>query len=268
MLERCRVVLVRTHFPGNLGSVARAMRNFGLSDLVLVSPFASTGDPEARRMATHGLSLLDAARTVPDLGEAVADCGCVLATAGLADGKFRQTFVGPPEAQLPKLLAVAEAAPVALVFGPEPHGLANDEITRCHGLVHIPVDPFYPSLNLSQAVTVCLYELRKQWSRKQNEEGRTEATGRPAAPHADLERMFAHLRTALESMHYLYGTKAEPLMHAVRHLVARAVPTPQEVKLLHGLARQLLYLTRTTKIRPQEEVTELGLGAGTPPDDA
>src|SRR5437763_13293106 len=100
MLHRCRVVLVRTHYPGNLGAAARVMRNFGLTDLVLVDPVTSTNELEARRMATHGLPILDAARVVPDLGEALGDCVFTLATSGLADGVVRQTFVGSPREKL------------------------------------------------------------------------------------------------------------------------------------------------------------------------
>src|SRR5438105_1346293 len=88
-LSGCRVVLVRTHYPGNLGAAARVMRNFGLSELVLVDPVASVNDLEARRIATHGLPVLDAARVVPELGDAVADCVYVLATSALADGEVR-----------------------------------------------------------------------------------------------------------------------------------------------------------------------------------
>jgi tRNA/rRNA methyltransferase len=237
-LTRCRVVLVRTHYPGNLGAAARVMRNFGLTDLVLVDPVTSVNELEARRMATHGLPVLDAARVVPDLGDAVADCVFTLATSGLANGVVRQTFVGTPPEKFPALLEAMAAGPVALVFGPEPHGLSNAEITRCHGLVHIPVDPTAPALNLAQAVAICCYELHRQHSYSG---GLARRAVHDAAPFADQERMFAHLREALEAVGYLYGTKAEPLMHAVRHLVGRAVPTPQEVKLLHGLARQLLW---------------------------
>src|SRR5439155_5160891 len=159
LLSRCRVVLVRTHYPGNLGAAARVMRNFGLTDLVLVDPVTSTDELEARRMATHGLSVLDAARVVPDLGDAVSDCVFTLATSGLANGVVRQTFVGTPEEKLPALLDAMGRGPVALVFGPEPHGLSNAEITRCHGLVHIPVGPTAPALNLAQAVAIGCYEL-------------------------------------------------------------------------------------------------------------
>lgn len=239
--SRCRIVLVRTHYPGNLGAAARAMRNFGLSDLVLVDPVTSINELEARRMATHGLGILDAARVVPDLGAAVDDCVFTLATSGLIEGVVRQTFVGTPGQKFPELLEAMEAGPVALVFGPEPHGLSNAEITRCHGLVHIPVDPTAPALNLAQAVAICCYELFQN-------SGRSEPDGvRAIAPFADQERMFGHLKEAFEAVGYLHGTKADPLMHAVRHLIGRSLPTPQEVKLLHGLARQVLWMSDQLK---------------------
>src|SRR5258708_14483997 len=95
-LTRCRVVLVRTHYPGNLGAAARVMRNFGLTDLVLVDPVTSVNELEARRMATHGLGILDAARIVSDLGHAIGACPFTLAPSGLADVVVRQTFSGTP----------------------------------------------------------------------------------------------------------------------------------------------------------------------------
>src|SRR5262245_60764166 len=136
-IGRCRVVLVRPHYAGNLGATARVMRNFGLTDLVLVAPYASVNDLEARRLATHGLGVLDAARVVPELGDAVADCAFTLATSGLTGGIVRKGMIGTPAELMPPLLDAAARGPVALVFGPEPHGLSNVEIGRCHGLVHI-----------------------------------------------------------------------------------------------------------------------------------
>lgn len=250
VLSRCRVVLVRPHFAGNLGSVARAMRNFGLTDLVLVAPYTFPSNPEARRLATHGEGILDAARIVPELGDALADCVYTLATSALTAGVIRRGMTGPPAEMIPRLVRTAAAGPVALVFGPEPHGLTNEEISRCHGLVHIPVDPDYPALNLAQAVAVCLYEVRKAWSAEMA--GPAEPTAPPAlATHAELERMFDHLRQGLEAIGFLFGTRQETLMHAVRQLVGRATPTPQEVRMLHGLARQLLWIAGQAGRRPR-----------------
>src|SRR5262245_46130755 len=96
-LADCRVVLVRPHYAGNLGATARAMRNFGLTRLVLVDPVADPADREARRLSTHGESILDGAHIVGELGEAVADCGLVAATSALTAGLFRDQSAGPAD---------------------------------------------------------------------------------------------------------------------------------------------------------------------------
>jgi tRNA/rRNA methyltransferase len=131
--------------------------------------------------------------------------------------------------------ALAADRPAALVFGPEPSGLTNDLVTRCHYLIESPADPAYPVLNLAQAVAVCLYELRKAWLR--HDEAAPPAAD--LATFAEQEVLFDRLRSALEEVHFLYGDKAAPLMHAVRHLLGRARLGTADVQLLHGLARQI-----------------------------
>lgn len=244
-LTNCRIVLVRPHYAGNLGATARVMRNFGLNDLVLVSPYASTSDLEARRLARDGLGILDRARVVPELSDAVADCVFALSTSALTAGIHRRGMIGTPAESMPALVALAASHPVALVFGPEPHGLSNAEIAQCHGMVHIPASPDFPALNLAQAVTICCYEYRKAWSAAANKERNSPQAGPVIASHADQERMFEHLREGLTAVGYLFDEKSETLMHGIRQLIGRAQPSPQEVKMLHGLARQLLWAART-----------------------
>jgi tRNA/rRNA methyltransferase len=234
-MENCRIVLVRTHYPGNLGATARIMRNMGLSQLVLVAPQADPADREARRLATHGEGILEQVRVVAELGDAVADCALVAGTSARVGGPVRRQSVGVPDAIIPHLVAAGGGQPVALVFGPEPSGLTDAEVTRCHYLIHIPADPAYPALNLAQAVAVCLYELRRTWLRS---EGFAQ-TPEPTAPFALQERMFANLRTALEEVHFVWGESADTLMHALRHLIGRAQPSAMEVNILLGLARQI-----------------------------
>lgn len=215
MLTNARVVLVRPHYPGNLGSVARAMCNFGLNQLTLVDPFADPKSEEARRLATHGEHLLETAVIVPSLNDAVADCRVVLATSANVDGVYREHNYGRPEELFPAFAEALNDGPSVLVFGPEPSGLSNVEIARCHGLIRIHTDNRCSSLNLSHAVSICLYELRKH----------TRQFDRPTqkvAPFADQERMFESLRGALSDVHYLWGPKADSLMHAVRHLIVRS----------------------------------------------
>jgi tRNA/rRNA methyltransferase len=213
------------------------MGNFGQSELVLVAPEADPVEHEARLLSTHGETILDRCRIVPDFGDAVADCVFVAGTSARTGGLFRCQSVGPPEEVLPRLVEAATAGPTALVFGPERTGLTNAEATRCHFLINIPPDPDSPALNLAQAVAVCLYELRRAWLRTT-----APPMHEPIAPLAEQERAFAALRDALERVHFLYGEKADSLMHALRHLLGRAGPTAMEVDVLFGLARQLRWV--------------------------
>ena len=239
----CRVVLVRTRFAGNIGAIARVMQNFGLSDLVLVDPVADPLSKEALLLATHGETLLRSCRRVADLGAAVGDCVMVAATSARLGGLFRRQAVGTPDAICPLLTARMAQGPVALVFGPEPTGLSNQEISRCHCLIHIPTEPAHPALNLAQSVAICLYE----WKRALGQTASASPETEPPAPFADQERMFDALREGLEAIHFLYGTKADSLMHALRHLIGRAGPTPMELELLFGLSRQLRWIADQKK---------------------
>lgn len=235
LLNNCRIVLVRPKFAGNLGATARIMRNMGLTDLVLVDPEADPCDRQARQLSTHGEAVLDRAKIVQDLGDAIGDCLMAVGTSARTGGRFRRQFVGAPDQLMPQLLQSAASGPVALVFGPESSGLTNEEVTRCHYLIHIPTDPTYPVLNLSQAVAICLYELRRAWLLRSDDS----FVPVPAAPLSEQEGMFRRLQKSLEGIHFLYGENAAALMHALRHLIGRARPTPMEVGILNGLARQL-----------------------------
>jgi tRNA/rRNA methyltransferase len=215
------------------------MRNFGLQDLCLVAPVADHRCKDARRLSTHGQAILDSARVVPTLDVALADCLVVLATSAHVEGLYRSQSHGQPDEMMPRLTRKLHDGPCALVFGPEPSGLSNAEVARCHGVIQIPADALYPSLNLAQSAAICLYELRRQWL---HDQGRATHDPQKVAPYEDQERMFERLREALEAVHFLYGAKAEPLMHAVRQLIARANPSPNEVRILFGLARQLLWV--------------------------
>jgi tRNA/rRNA methyltransferase len=234
-LELCRVVLVETLYPGNLGSVARVMANMGLSDLVLVAPVARRTDRRARRMATHGEPILDAARVVDELEAALGECVLVAGTTARIGGPFRRQNITPPDDAAAALAAeMRQGRRVALVFGSEPNGLDNDAVARCHQLICIPTAAEYPALNLAQAATICLYELRRAWEKSSPRQPEY-----VAADVAAQQRLFAELQTALEEIHFLYGPKADSLMHALRHLLGKARLSTMEVKLLHGLARQI-----------------------------
>src|ERR1051326_7037438 len=237
-LDHCRVILVRPQKAGNVGSTARVMRNMGLTDLVLVAPEADVRDREAQRLSTHGQHILDQARIVENLDAALADCVIVAGTSARRGGLFRRQSAGLVADIMPRVVAGLVDGRVALVFGPERTGLTNDEGPRCHYLMHIPADPAYPALNLAQAVAVTLYELRSTWLRAANPPAPGSDSSAPAT-YSSLQHMFAQLQHALERIHFLYGPKADSLLHALRHLIARAQPNEMEVDVLRGLARQI-----------------------------
>lgn len=251
MISRCRVVLVRPYYAGNIGSVARAMKNFGLVDLVLVDPVADPLSHQARMLATGGADILDAAKVVPDFATAVGDCAVVLGSSGETAGTLRRTLVGTPRVLFPKFVEMLATSKCALVFGPEPHGLANEELAACHGLLTIPTDAQFTSLNLAMSVGIALYELRNAFLVKTNVD---QVPVRSPATFAEFDRAMGHLHTAMTDVRFLFGQNGEALMYAFRHMVARSVPTAQEARMLHGLARQLEYAA--DKMKRAEELIE------------
>jgi TrmH family RNA methyltransferase len=244
LFSAVRVVLVRTHYAGNIGSVARVMANYGVHDLVLVDPYANPAAHEARSLAACGVEVLDGVR-VMSFDEALADCHFALATAGIVEGTWRKTMVGTPSEWLPRFGAHLAEGPCALVFGPEPHGLTTEEIGRCQGLLLLPSHPDAASFNLAMAVGVTLTRLHVIL------DSDTPRLKRRAAPFADIDRSLAHLESALYDLGYLFGQNGDQLMHGVRHLLLRAEPTPVEVRMLHGLAAQLEFIGRTWRASRQ-----------------
>src|SRR5439155_11581357 len=134
-------------------------------DLVLVAPVADRNERDARRMSTHGEAVLNDARIVSNLDDAVRDCVLVVGTSARTGGVFRQQNVAPPEQVMPYLVeALRHDRPAAILFGPESTGLTNEVVTRCQYLIEIPTAAGYSSLNLAQAVAICVYELYQAYS--------------------------------------------------------------------------------------------------------
>jgi tRNA/rRNA methyltransferase len=249
---RLRVVLVRPEFAGNIGAAARAAANFDVAELVLVAPRALPTDPQAAAMAVHGDAILSAARIVPTLDAALADCTMVVGTTARAAGLYRGQSMGRPADVFAALAGEAAARPAALVFGPEDHGLTNEETARCSRLVSLPTGPAYPVLNLAQAVGICLYEIflaRSGLSAAapkgpSSPGGTTEGPKKSKPPEAPAafahrERMFEKLEDALTRVGFLFGDNPTHLMFALRNLILRAGPTQTETDILIGLARQI-----------------------------
>src|SRR6267142_328557 len=155
MLSNLRIILVHPRGSGNIGSVARAMKNVGAGELAIVGK-ARTRSFWARAMAVHGREILADAKSYETLREAIADSTLVVGTTCRA-GLYRSHSQTPKEVA-PTVVAALGKGKVALIFGPEEHGLSNKDLEHCQLLVTIPTHPEYQSLNVAQAAMICLYE--------------------------------------------------------------------------------------------------------------
>jgi len=235
--SRVRIVLVRPRGAGNVGSVARAMKNMGLHDLVLVRPSLRRRF-WATAMAVHAVDLLDAARTVQTLDEAVADCGFVLGTT-CRRGPYRSRARTPRELA-PQIVSFARSGPVAIVFGPEDHGLSNHDLRCCQQLIHVRTESAYPSLNLAQAVLLCCYEIRQA-----EFDGRGVGSQPARAPAGDVEFAYQKFEAALLRIGFLNTENPDHIMFAFRRMFGRSGLEPRDVRILLGLARQIEWYGRS-----------------------
>ena len=233
MLEKIAIVLVEPREPGNIGAVARAMANMGLSRLVLVRP------PDHRvaaafKMALAARPILEAAVVVDGLAQALGGFGFVAGTTR-RPGAGRRGRVTPRQlaSELP---AVAAANDVAILFGREDCGLTNDELQYCQRLVTIPSSEGFGSLNLAQSVLAIAYEIFLV-----DDSSGSGGPGPPArrAPTADLEGLYAQMERVLLHIGYLDPANPAHMMRVFRRLLGRAGPDAREVKALRGIFRQV-----------------------------
>jgi tRNA (cytidine32/uridine32-2'-O)-methyltransferase len=229
MLSQIRIVLVETSHPGNIGAVARAMKNMCLSDLALVSPRAFPS-AEATARASGADDLLAAARVVDSLDAAIADCHRVIgASARLRTVSLPQ--VAPRACAEQALAAAAEGQRVALLFGRESSGLTNEELGRCHQLVHIPANPHYTSLNIAMAVQVLSYELLVA-------QGATLPTAPPEREPVtarEMQGLFEHLEQAMVDIGFADPRQSDKLMLRLKRLFFRAEPDADDIRILRGV---------------------------------
>lgn len=226
------IVLCGPQIPGNVGSVARAMANFGLSDLRLVTPCDHLA-AEARMFAAGATPLLEAARVYPDLSAAISDLQITVATTR-REGRLRGRMLD--STQLPALLgSLSDRARAGLVFGREQSGLTSDEVALCSHTATVATSGSTGSLNLAQAVLLFLYELARQ---PQTASGGTE---REWPTQQELDGMFAQMASVLERIAFLNPSRPEAGLNRLRRLISRAHPDRSEVALLRGLWSQLAW---------------------------
>lgn len=229
-LDNIRIVLAGPLYGGNVGAVCRAMRNMGLSHLVIAEP-RPLNMLEARMMACHAEPLLRQRTTVDTLADAVADCGLVIGTSARR-GLYRQ-HARPPRDWVPTILTASDTGKVALVFGREDKGLSNDELALCTHIIQIPATEEAISINLAQSVMICCHELFLATGIYEPPE---EKTG--AAPSVLRERMFAIWREMMLEVGFMEADKANHMMMGLRRILGRGVHTVDDVKIMMGIARQ------------------------------
>ncbi|HEY9036123.1 MAG TPA: tRNA (cytosine(32)/uridine(32)-2'-O)-methyltransferase TrmJ [Pseudomonadales bacterium] len=231
-LEKIRIVLVNTVHSGNIGGVARAMKNMGLRDLWLVSP-QRFPDPEASWRAVAAADVLDNARVVSTVDEAIADCALVIGTSA-RERKIPWPIVEPRECAGAALDVTAHQQPVAILFGREDYGLNNEELQRCNVHVTIPTDEAYSSLNLAMAVQIISYELRMAALAREGIE-HPMRWDQPLATSDDLERLYAHFEATAIAVGFLDPERPRQLMPRMRRLFSRSHMDVMELNVLRGM---------------------------------
>jgi len=251
-LQNITIVLVRPQFAGNIGSVCRAMKNMGLSNLTLVAPEEDPLSPQAKMMATSAKDLLQKAKVFPSLEEGLLGFRWIAGTSA-RKGRNRGPFISPREI-CPEIISHARSIPVALLFGPEDRGLTNEELAPCQALISIPTHPNLSSLNLAQAVMLLSYELYlTRMAEFQNAEcgmesekraRRSEASASsglppPLAEFQKVEKMYAHLEELLLRIGFLDPKNPKRIMHTLRRIFGRAKLSDRDIAILRGVFRQL-----------------------------
>jgi len=230
MLDNVRIVLVNTSHTGNIGSVARAMKTMGLSDLVLVDPVKEP-DSHASALAAGATDILGNARIVSELKDAISDCG--LAVAASARSRTLSWPMLDPRECGKKVVVEGKQHKVALVFGRENSGLTNEELQQCQFHVHIPANPDYSSLNLAMAVQTLSYEVRMNFLEVQQSQFESLDVEYPNSEQ--LEGFYTHLEEALTKTGFIVKQHPGQVMTKLRRLFNRARPEAHELNILRGI---------------------------------
>ena len=240
------IVLVRPQLGENIGKAARAMLNFGLTDLRLVSPRDGWPNPSAGPAASGADVVLERARVFASVAEAVADCPHVYATTVRKRGLV-VPVVGPAEAAQEMR---SRASPSAVLFGAERSGLETEEVAIAGKILTVPVNPEFRSLNLAQAVILVAYE----WSKGSDlaVPTRSDTEEEPRAEHEQLEGLIGQFDEALEGVHYFFPPdRTQVTKNTIRTILTKANWSGREVQALRGMIRALTHPRR--RGRPRED---------------
>jgi tRNA/rRNA methyltransferase len=229
-LKNISIVLYRTRYPENIGAAARAMRNMGIEQLIVVAP-ENCDLTRICKMATHAaLDVVETMEVFADLEAALNSFNYVVGTTARLGG--RRTVIRTPSKLAERLVSISPNNRVALLFGPEDRGLTNEDIRRCHALVNIPTAGF-ASLNLAQAVMIISYELFCY------------STDTPPdfmprlANRQELDAMYAQLKEILVRISFINADNPDYFMNNFRHFFSRLPLRAREVRIIRGICRQI-----------------------------
>ena len=242
-LPHIKIVLVNTSHPGNIGATARAMKNMGLSRLILVNPMEFPSGVAVGRAAS-ALDVIEQAEVVETLGEAVADCALVIGSS--ARSRSLPWLMLTPEQSAEKLVKEGQFAQVALVFGREDSGLNNEELQLCHFHVQIPASREYSSLNLAAAVMVLCYEIRKAVLGDEGAANKTEDEywDQERATVEQVEYFYEHLARVLVKIDFHDPDNPRQLMQRMRRLFGRVRIDAMEMNILRGILTNIEHKIR------------------------
>jgi TrmH family RNA methyltransferase len=226
MTSLVRVVLIDPSHPGNIGSVARAMKNMALSDLVLVRP-RSFPHAESTALAAGADDILAGARVVESVEQAVADCAFIAGTTSRPRSYYWE-FTTPRDVAR-RIVALEQQNRAALLFGSERYGLATEDLNLCNVLVRIPANPEYCSLNLAMSVQLAAYEI---FMAREQPQSHTQLE-MALAPSGDVEHFYAHLLEVLNEIDF--EDRTGHLMERLRRLFNRAQLDRNELNILRGI---------------------------------
>lgn len=232
------MVLVSPRNPLNIGAVARAMANFGFARLTVVAPYAPNW--QEARSAVGAAEMLEAATETATLADAVAKCTLVVGTGTLVYRKPEQKVVRLPELAPLVRQELERGGRVGLLFGPEKHGLTREDLSFCQVLVEIPTDTRQPSMNLGQAVAVCLYELATRVFAEDKDAPAVPMPGRAVAS-GKLELLASVVERTMTAVEYSPGAMREANRHDLRLVLRRLAPTERDARRILGLFRKILW---------------------------
>ena len=233
------IILSHPQIGENIGAAARAMLNFGLTDLRLVAPREAWPNKRAEAMAVGAASVLESARVVATMEEAIGDLELVFATTG-RDRLMAKRVSTPDEAVQELAAELAQDRPCGIMFGAERMGLTNEEVVLADAILTVPTNPKFASLNLAQSVAVVAYEWWKGTHERPDFKVPAKFRRAQAANKEDLIGFFEHIEGELDRTEFLYPTdKREAMVLNMRNMWHRAGLTYQEVQTLRGVVRAL-----------------------------